>query len=119
MGLHRCSCEKSGVIQAAEYPRAIFVLAPGLPGPRRAKYFAPDRLWALRGEAGDWPCLMFVPKVRIPNFLAQSGPQAVGPRGSPHGLPEARISLRTSSLLSLGSCCLAYKLHCLATMSFW
>src|SRR5438105_15428193 len=37
MGLHRCSCEKSGVTQPAEYPRAMFVLAPP-------------------------PCLMFVPK---------------------------------------------------------
>src|SRR5438477_9362002 len=28
MRLHRCSCEKSGVTQPAEYPRAMFVLAP-------------------------------------------------------------------------------------------
>src|SRR5438874_2522752 len=53
MGLHRCSCEESGVTQAAEYPRAIFVLAPGLPPSVGRSTSPPDRLWAPSRVGGE------------------------------------------------------------------
>src|SRR5437588_6697464 len=52
MGFHRCSCE-TGVTQAAEYPRAIFALAPWLPPSVGRSTSPPDRLWAPSRVGGE------------------------------------------------------------------